>query len=418
MTQKKITIRSVEAMKPGDILVDTDSKGFVARCLPSGVVTYGLRYRDKTTHKRHWIGLGLHGQVTPEQARTKAQAQLGDVAREANPLELKRIIVEKSKGKDTVGHLLDNFVKRYVRGEAKLRSGDGIEGIFERVVKPAIGGRSIYELKRSDITAMLDKIDDERGPVAADRVLAHVRKAFNWAMTRNEAFTSPIIRGMARTKPKDRERDRVLSPSEIRQLWTATESTNETFRALVRVLLLTGQRRDEIARMKWAWIDGDVLTVPADVYKTKRAHKVPLPRAVLDLIKSQPRRDGCEFVFTTNGKTPYSGFSKTKEMLDTAINAARLKAGLGEIPNWRLHDLRRTARSMMAGAGVSGDVAEHVLGHVVQGIKRTYDRHDYLAEKREALEKLGAAIERILNPTTGNVVELKAKKSAGGGAAI
>ena len=287
-------------MNPGDILVDTDCRGFVARRLPSGVVTYGLRYRDRKTHKRHWIRLGLHGEITPDQARTQSMARLGEVARENNPLELRRIIVEKSKGTDTVAHMLDSFVMHYVKGTAKLRSGSDIEGIFDRVVKPAIGSRSIYDLKRSDITAMLDKVDNQRGPVMADRVLAHIRKAFNWQMTRNDAFISPVVRGMARTKPQDRERDRKLSPLEISQLWAATDSVNKTFGTLVKVLLLTGQRRDEIARMKWAWIDGDSMEIPADVYKTKRAHVVPLTRPVLDLIMAQPKREGCEYVFTTN----------------------------------------------------------------------------------------------------------------------
>lgn len=398
-------------MNPGDILVDTDCRGFVARCLPSGVVTYGLRYRDRKTHKRHWIRLGLHGEITPDQARTQSMARLGEVARENNPLELRRIIVEKSKGTDTVAHMLDSFVMHYVKGTAKLRSGGDIEGIFDRVVKPAIGSRSIYDLKRSDITAMLDKVDNQRGPVMADRVLAHIRKAFNWQMTRNDAFISPVVRGMARTKPQDRERDRKLSPLEISQLWAATDSVNKTFGTLVKVLLLTGQRRDEIARMKWAWIDGDSMEIPADVYKTKRAHVVPLTRPVLDLIMAQPKREGCEYVFTTNGKTPYSGFSKSKSELDRAINANRIKLKQGEISNWRLHDLRRTGRSLMSSVGVSSDVAERVLGHVIQGIKRTYDRHDYLDEKRDALEKLSVAIERILTPPANNVVEIsKAKK--------
>jgi integrase len=426
--EKKITKKAIDAMKPGDILVDTEVRGFVARCLPSRVVTYGLRYRDKTTHKRHWIGLGLHGALTPEQARTKAQAQLGDVAREENPLAKQRALVEKAKGGDTVGNLLDNFVKLYVNGSAKLRSAAEIEGLFERIVKPRIGNRSIYELKRSEIVSMLDQIDAERGPVMADRVLAHIRKAFNWHMARNDNFTSPIVRGMARTRPKDRERDRKLSDEEIRQVWIASESVNATFRGIVRLLLLTGQRRDEIARMKLAWVNVDTLEIPADQYKTKRPHVVPLTRAALEIINSQTSFNGCEYVFSTNGETPYSGFSKSKTLLDVAVNAARAKVAIDNpagkdskpdvMPEWRLHDLRRTARSLMSGASVPSDVAELVLGHVVKGIKRVYDRHDYLAEKRDALERLGAAIERIVNPPPANVVELgKAKKSARGGTA-
>ena len=412
--RKKITLRSVEAMKPGDVLADTETKGFIARCLPSGAVSYGLRYRDRKTQKRHWIRLGLQGEVTPDQARNSALAYQGDVAREGNPLESKRIIADKAKGKDTVAHVLKEFVRRYVNGSAKLRSGKDVAKIFERVVVPAIGTRSIYDLKRSEIVAMLDKIEDQRGPVMADRVLAHVRKAFNWEMTRNDDFLNPIVRGMSRTKPLDRARDRKLSDDEIRQIWEASATVNPAFRDIVRVLLLTGQRREEIAAMEWAWIDDKILEIPASRYKTGVSHIVPLTPAVLAIIKERPRLKDAEHVFTTTGKSPFQGFSKAKAALDTAINANRLKQGLGEIPDWRLHDLRRTARSIMSAAGVPGDVSERVLGHLPPGVRRTYDRHDYLAEKRDALERLGAAIDRILNPPSSNVVEIGKAKSANG----
>jgi integrase len=144
---------------------------------------------------------------------------------------------------------------------------------------------------------------------------------------------------------------------------------------------------------------------------------VPLTGQVLEIINSQPKISKCKFVFSTNGETQFQGFSKCKLELDKAINSARKAKGIDdEIPNWRLHDLRRTGRTLMAKAGVEGEVAERVLGHVIQGIEGVYNLHDYEAEKRDALEKLGAAIERILNPPANNVVPLaKAKKSGSAG---
>lgn len=416
--KKPITKTIVEALGPGALVADAGRgavSGFVARCLPSGKVAFGYRYRDRNTGKRHWFSLGLFGSVTVEQARTLAKRHQGEVADKENPLEAKKAMRAKLAGKDSVANLLDDFMRRYVRGDAQLRSGDDIEGVFDRLVKPRLGKRSIYELRRSDIVTLLDRIEEQRGPLMADRVLAHLRKAFNWKMVRDDAFVSPIVRNMSRTKPKERARDRKLDENEIRQLWGACEHVNEAFRAIIKTLLLTGQRRDEIARMQWDWIKGDALEIPAAFYKTKKPHLVPLTPAVCGILAALPRYDKSPYVFTTNGKTPFSGFSKAKTALDAAIAAERERAGIkAPMPEWRLHDLRRTARSLLSGAGVSSDVAERVLGHAVQGVRGTYDRHEYLAEKRDALERLGVAIDRILNPPGANVVDMvRAKKAKG-----
>jgi integrase len=154
-----------------------------------------------------------------------------------------------------------------------------------------------------------------------------------------------------------------------------------------------------------------IWTIPAERYKAKRPNFVPLSKAVLAVIAAQPKHDDCDYVFPSRAKTPYSGFSKSKAKLDKAVFAAIKKqakkgAKVEPMPNWTLHDLRRTAKTLMARAGVRPDISERVLGHVIAGVEGTYDRHSYADEKRDALETLAAMIERILNPLPSNVQSL------------
>jgi integrase len=260
---------------------------------------------------------------------------------------------------------------------------------------------------------MLDEIEDEHGPVMADRTLAHLRKALTWYAARDDEFNSPIVRGMARTKPKERARQRVLTDDEIRDLWAALDTIAGPFPAIVRTLLLTAQRREEVAQMQLPELEDDLWTIPEERYKTGLVHAVPLStaaRAVIDKARaiSKPTK-ARPFVFsTTAGKRSFAGFSKARRDLDAAITNIRTEAGRDPMPHWTLHDLRRTARTLMTRAGVHPDIAERVLGHVIPGVRGVYDRWEYIDEKRDALTKLAALVERILNPPTGNVVPMRA----------
>jgi integrase len=294
--------------------------------------------------------------------------------------------------------------------EKNLRSASTVKRCLEVYVRPQIGSKSIYQLKRKDIVEMLDAIEDADKVVTADRVLAYVRKCFNWYAARDDEFLPPIVKGMARTKPADHARDRMLADDEIRSLWQALESPEspEPFRNIVRVLLLTAQRRDEIGLMRAEEIDGDTLIIPGERYKTGKENAVPLTDAARKWLPE--RKTG--FVFsTTNGKKPFSGWSKAKAELDAVIAKQRKADGLKPVQEFRLHDLRRTARSLMSRTGVPSDVAEMVLGHKLKGVRAVYDRHSYAVEKREALEKLAGLVALILDPPAGNVVQLVERKA-------
>ena len=406
--REKITIKSVEALKPGGIISDSNPTGFVARCQPSGKVSYFYRYRDKRTGAKHWLGLGVHGDITPARARELAQAKAGEVAGRRNPLEEQRAErVEAAKAdraeENTVNAVLDDFTKRH---SEKLRSADQVKHALDTYVRPAIGEMSIYDVKRRDIAKMLDGVSDKAGPVMADRVLAHVRKAFNWQAVRDEEFKTPIVRGMARTNPTELARDRVLADDEIRAIWAALETAAvpACYPSFVKMLLLCAARRNEIADLQSTEIEGDVLTIPAARCKSKRDHAIPVTKQARALIGDKPKG----FVFsTTDGVKPFSGFSKSKHALDKAIAKARRAAGRSKVPQWQLHDLRRTARSLMSRAGVDSDIAERCLGHAIGGVRGVYDRHEYLDEKRQAFESLAGLVDRILNPQADNVVQLR-----------
>jgi len=208
----------------------------------------------------------------------------------------------------------------------------------------------------------------------------------------------------------------VLSDDEIRAIWPELTKTG-TFGALVKTLLLTAQRRDEVAHMSRKEIGSDgIWTIPAERYKTKCANFVPLSKAALAVIAAQPTIDKSDYVFSSRAKTPFSGFSKSKAALDKAVLASMQKrakkgAKVEPIPNWTLHDLRRTAKTLMVRAGVRPDISERVLGHVIAGVEGTYDRHSYENEKRDALEKLAEMVERILNPLPSNVQSLDERRA-------
>ena len=172
---------------------------------------------------------------------------------------------------------------------------------------------------------------------------------------------------------------------------------------MVRVLLLTAQRKNEIGLMRAEEIDGDTLVIPAERYKTGVPNAVPLTAEARRWIGD--RKAG--FMFSsTDGKKPFNGYSKAKAQLDAVIAHQRKAAKLRPMPEWRLHDLRRTARSLMSRAGVSSDIAEMVLGHKLSGVRGVYDRHSYAVEKRDALERLTTLIGRILNPPKGNIIQM------------
>jgi integrase len=398
--------------------------GFAVRVTAAGTKSFVWFHRvDGTGYLEtlgRWDANQGGGTLTVRDAIVRADRLAKDVRngrREDPRPERTRRLQDGDKPVDgNVSGLLDTYIARYLKA-GKLRSAGMIEAQLERLVKPKLGKLGIYELRRSHVSRMLDEIADENGPRMADLVLAYVRKAFNWYEVNghDDDFTSPVVRGMARLKPSDRERERVLADDEIRDVWAALDTITEPacFPAYVKTLLLTATRRSEGADLSTTELEGEIWTIPAARYKTKLDHVIPLSAPARELIATaapdKPAKNA-HFVFsTTAGAKPFSGFSKAKTELDRAIADIRERAGRPPMENWTLHDLRRTARTLLARAGVRDDIAERCLGHVIKGVEKVYNRYAYLEEKRAAFEALAALVSRILNPTA-NVEELASRR--------
>jgi integrase len=227
-------------------------------------------------------------------------------------------------------------------------------------------------------------------------VLTVLRRIFNWWALRDESFIPPVVRGMGRHSTAAHARSRILDDDELRRVWKAAEFSG-VFGRLLKFLLLTGVRCGEAGAMTWDEIVDGVWTLPAARNKTKQELARPLSRAALAIIEAQPRIAGVPFIFTA-GKRPLRGDWRMKSRLDAASG----------VTVWTIHDLRRTARSLLSRCGVNADVAERCLGHVIGGVRGTYDRHRYQAEMLAAYEALAARIDQIVNPPDGaNVVRLR-----------
>jgi integrase len=322
---------------------------------------------------------------------------------------------ERRKAERAKGETLRAVVEEYISKDgALLRSIGEHRRLLCRLVLPVLGGRQIEDIARSDVARLLDRIVKENGPVAADNALSYLRRIMNWHASRSDTFKSPIVRGMARTRPSQRRRQRVLTDDELRALWRITEEPS-AFSCFLRFLLLTAVRRNEAAGMRRNEVSREEWTVPAERCKTGLELVVPLSPAARSVLDKVPRVGKSGFVFTTDGQHQISGFSKFKAAFDERMLAElRWQNPDANMARWRLHDLRRTARSLMGRAGVPTDHAERCLGHVMGAIRATYDKHQYVPEKTRAFEMLAALVERIVHPAD-NVASLDERRKASKG---
>ena len=270
-------------------------------------------------------------------------------------------------------------------------------------------GKEFGTIRRSDVTALMDGIEDQRGARQADAVLAILRGIANWHATRHDNYVSPFTFGMRRQAPV--KRDRVLSDAEIKLIWCAA-ATGGTFGAILQLALLTAQRREKLASMRWAAVADGVWTVAAETREKGAGGALKLPGAALAILNAQPRIGKNPFVFAGRGGSRFNGFSKCKAAFDATLPTIPGPDGTAApVPNWTVHDLRRTARSLMSRAGVRPDIAERVLGHVIAEVEGVYDRHRYDDEKADALARLAVLLRKsIINPPTANVVLLEGQR--------
>ena len=395
MATKALTDTAIRNLKPAATrreIPDPGARGLYVIVQPSGRKGYAVRYRFFGVPRK----LTLPPGITLAAARKLAADAMFAVSQGRDPTDERK--AEAEKAERARADTLRSVAEEYLTREGKrLRTISQRDRIFERLVYPALGGgRQISSIKRKDVIRLLDHIEDRHGSRMADYTLATLSRLFNWHAVRDDEFTSPIVRGMRRQNAKQHARTRVLSDDELRCVWAAA-STEGPFPAFIKFLLLTSARRSEAAAMTWSEINGSDWILPAARNKTAIDLVRPLSKAAQAILAERPRIAGCAYVFSSGGRSALAGFSRRKQKFDAACGVA----------GWTIHDLRRSARSLMSRAGVSPDHAERCLGHVIGGVRETYDRHAYHTEKLQAFEALAAQIERIVNPPQGDVVQLR-----------
>jgi len=394
LTAFAIKAAKAKAIATGERVPKKDGRGLFYVALPTGGESWvqyfrvhGTKQLAKITNKEP--ALGINGARTWG-AKIRERAALGIDPRE----ETKSA---KAKALNVAANTLRAIAEEYLGRNKKLRTIGQRRATLERLIYPKLGARPIASIKRSEIVRLLDHVEDTRGARMADEVLAVIRKIMDWHATRDDEFRSPIVRGMARTNKKERARTRVLSDGELRKVWSAAETMPGTFGALVLFILLTATRRNEAAHARRSELDGTDWTIPAERYKGKHDHLIPLSVAAQAIIDNVPAIDCSDWIFTTTGRHPATDYATKKKTFDKLCG----------VTGWRLHDLRRTSRSLMSRAGVNADIAERCLGHVIGGVRGVYDRHEYHREKQLAFEALAAQIERVVTPVD-NVTALHA----------
>ncbi|MGE8942005.1 tyrosine-type recombinase/integrase [Leptospira interrogans] len=384
---------------------DTEVPRLFVRRLRTGSVVFIYRY---SAGKQQTVSLGVWGKdLTLTQARREAEKRKGQIAEGRDPAAERSAARRHAKAAevDTVNYVLDLYLEEEVRG--RLRTAKQIESMFDRLVRPAIGERSIYSLEAGDLTELFDGIATSNGRftkrtrrTTAARTKAWLRAAFNfWGGRGRVKFPNPITKGTYRVSAVGSERDRLMTEEEIRDVLVAVEQAKlpDAFRRCVWMMILTGLRLSDIAKAKWEDMTSDGRwIVPASRFKTKVEHVIPLTAEVLRLLG--PRRNsGYCFSTMPDASKPIQGFSKWKLKLDKEISALRKKRRRGKMEEWQLNrDSRRTHRSLMGDLGIADDVGERVQGRAIQGARRTYDRSAYETSKREALERVAARIDKIM----------------------
>lgn len=416
----RINKSNVDAFAAGPaeaVLWDDRIAGFGLKVTPAGAKTYLFQYRlGGRAGKTRRYTIGRHGSLTPDIARKEAERLALLISQGIDPQQAKQDTARKSIDlafKPYAGRFVDECLK--VRWKASYKDG---EALLDRYATPVLGNKPLPDINRSDIKAVLQPV---RKKVATCRNLfAVLRRLFRWAVNEGDLSISPIV-GME-PPPLPLKRDRVLSDQEIQLLWQALEKEDYPFGPLLRLLIVTGQRLEEVSGLEWAEVDkaAATWTIPADRAKNGNASIVPLSDLAAAefqaLAKRAGRKDGWPrtgFVFTTTGETSVSGHSRAKRRIDKRIaDAATKLPGKPVVPPWRLHDLRRTLATGMQRLGVRFEVTEAILNHVSgakAGVAGVYQLHDWGPEKRLALQAWADHLQMIIDgkEKPSNVVQIQ-----------
>jgi len=393
-----LTALEVENAKPREDRWElSDGRGLYLVVQPSGAKSWALRYRRKKDRKARKLTLA-GGALSLAEARARAAEAMLQVTAGADPAAAK-VAGKKAERQaaayravDSVEKVVGDFIRLYAKRNRSWRS---TERIFEKNVLTAWKGRTIHDIKKRDVLALLDAIAADR-PVQANRIFAGLRRLFNWCIERDILAISPCAG--VRPLSKETSRERVLSDVELVALWHATDG--DPAGPLLRILMLTGQRRSECSGMCWSEIDEAerLWTLPPARTKNGRPHTVPLSSQAWAIIESMPRIRGDHYVFAGADRV---GYHRAKRRIDQRMPGAE---------PWVLHDIRRTCATGLQKLGVRLEVTEAVLNHTSgsrAGIVGVYQRHDWAAEKRDALQRWADRVDALVTGKSGAVIQLR-----------
>jgi integrase len=383
LAKAALTAAAVERMKPpkaGQIDVfDRGYPGLALRVSYGGRKAFVFMYRYGAKVRR--LSLGTYPAVSLAEAREVWKEARRDLERGRDPAAATR---HREKPSTEFAQVADEWVKRDQAGNRTQREARRIVEVY---VKPKWAGLQVRDISRRDVLDLVDGIADRGTPVMARRVHSRLQRLFNWCVERGILTMSPM-HGLPKPA-SETSRDRVLNDDELVAVWRAAHEMGWPFGVAVQLLILTGARREEIGALRWAEIGDRQICLKGERTKNGEPHDIPLSTAALAVLKNAKHIAGSEFVFTTTGKTPVSGWSRVKQVIDK----------VAPIEPWRLHDLRRTLATGLKKLGVGIQVVEAVLGHISgsrAGVVGIYQRHDYAAEKRSALEAWGAHVTSLI----------------------
>jgi len=398
MPRIRLTKSSIDALPTPNLDVvywDAGLPGFGVKVTPKGRKVFVVLYRTGGAgSKLRKYTIGPYGRVTLHQARIAAQkvfaAKLEGRDPAAEKREAKRRVVE-----DRVEDLLESFI---VQRLSQNRSAGEVSRLLRREIGKAWTSKSIHEITKRNVVEVISAIEQRGAPIAANKTLKSIKTFLRWCVGQAVLDKSPAEGVPLPTK--EVARDRVLDDQELTQVILAARKVGGPYGGIVELLALTGQRREEVARLSWEELDlkQQVWTIPKSRTKNAKAHVVHLSEQSIDVLK-RARRQG-PLVFSLLGIKSFQEFSKAKSALDQ----------LSGVSKWRLHDLRRTCVSGMARLGVAPHVADKILNHqsgTISGVAAVYQRHEFLAERRTALDLWGAHIGELIGGTHDRRMDLK-----------
>ena len=367
LTQKTIAALALPAGKTETIVFDEDLAGFGVRVRIGGTRSWIFQYKIGNQNRR--ITLGSLAALTPARARETAGDLHAKVRLGLDPAG------EKTEGRaraaETMGAVAQSYLT-YQSGHLRPRSYVEVERHLLRYCKP-LHGLQLVKIDRRTVAARITDVASNNGAATANRVRASLSALFSWAMRQGLCDFNPVA-GTGRAP--EQSRARVLDDGELKVIWNALGP--DDYSAIIRLLILTGCRRDEVGSLRWCEVAGDQIVLPPQRTKNNREHRIPLVGAVRAILDGR-ERDGM-FVFGRHPGKPFSGWGVSKAGLDR-----RIKAAGPQLPGWRIHDLSRTFRTGLGKLGVAPHIAELAINHARKGIEATYDKHRYEGEIKTAL---------------------------------